>query len=103
MIFYQYKSLPRNVVKYDKSSLQRIDWDIVTFILKYLYENSYEKKTRLSMCVGLQYSRFLRYVKWLQLVDWIDVIKKDNSNVLVLTDDGIIICNKLQGESKEII
>ena len=80
---------------YNRSNLKKIDWRIVTIILKHLYENSYEKRTNLAMISGLQYSRFMRYLKWLQFVKWVEVIEKDESKMVQLTSTGTEICEKL--------
>ena len=80
---------------YSKSILHKIDWNIVTFLMRYLYHNPYEKKTNLAMKAGLQYSRFIRYLKWLQFVKWVDLRKKDGYNVIILTQTGRNICKEL--------
>ena len=92
--------MPDDIANYNYTPLRKVDWHIVTSILQFLYKNSYQRKTVLSMNVGLQYSRFMRYVRWLQFVKWIDFVKKDGANVLVLTKEGLEVCEKLKHANK---
>ncbi len=75
--------------KCKKSKIKRIDWSILTSIVKYLNYHPYENKTNLATKIGLQYSRFLKYLTWLECYHLIDIVKKDGCDTIILNKKGI--------------
>jgi predicted transcriptional regulator len=74
--------------------IKRIDWAILTSIVQYLYYHPYENKTNLATKIGLQYSRFVKYLTWLHCHNMIDVVKKDGCDTIILNKKGIRIAKE---------
>ena len=85
-------------ISYNKSSMKTPSLLIIQIMLKYLSDVPFERRTPLSIIVGLNYSRFMRYVKLLEAMEWIRPVKmkKYNTTALKITATGKKFLKKLE-------
>ncbi len=87
-----------------RRELKRIDWDVATRILKTMHHYGGQKKTTIARITNMGYDNCILYLDWLDLLGFVKNEAYDYSQIVCLTELGIIFCKtKLMKGSSEVL
>jgi len=77
------------VSRLETKRLTRIDWNIITRLVTFLYYNARMKRTMIASRCNLSYDKCIRYLNWLEMMEVIErQIDVDGFETIVLSQRG---------------